>query len=97
MGPLKRILSLLLSLLVGGEFTSTWAISRPLLGLILLQESVFVELKEATVASQIPERQQKMRTCLDELTNGVKDGLTPKNKDHFTRNLYTFVQAVRTI
>lgn len=95
--PLKRILALILSLVVGGEFSSTWAISRPLLGLILLNEQSFVELKETTVASQISERQQKMRTCLDELTNGVKDGLTAKNKDHFTRNLYTFAQVVRTI
>merc|ERR1711964_435111 len=95
--PLRRILQLILSLVVGGEFSSTWAISRPLLGLILMQEEAFVELKAATVNSQIAERQEKMRNCLDELTNGVKDGLNAKNKDHFTRNLYTFAQVVRTI
>jgi exportin-7 len=95
--PLKRILQLIMSLVVSGEFSSTWSISRPLLGLALLQEQAFFELKEHLVAQQIPERQAKMRSALDDLMSGVKDGLNAKNKDNFTRNLYTFSQVVRTI
>ena len=34
-----------------------------------------------------------MRSALDDLMSGVKDGLNAKNKDNFTRNLYTFSQA----
>jgi exportin-7 len=95
--PLRRILHVIMSLVVSGEFSSTWSISRPLLGLILLQEQAFFELKEQLISSQIQERQTKMRSALDELIVNVKDGLNAKNKDSFTRNLYTFSQVVRTI
>jgi exportin-7 len=95
--PLRRILHVIMSLVVSGEFSSTWSISRPLLGLILLQEQAFFELKEQLISSQIQERQTKMRSALDELVVNVKDGLNAKNKDSFTRNLYTFSQVVRTI
>ena len=32
--PLRRILHVIMSLVVSGEFSSTWSISRPLLGLV---------------------------------------------------------------
>merc|ERR1719253_1838008 len=95
--PIKRMLVAMVGLVVSGEFSSTWSISRPMLGLILLQEQTFNELKEHMVQNQIPEKQQKMRQCLTDLMEGVKEGLNAKNKDQFTRNLYTFAQVVRTI
>jgi len=95
--PLKKMLVQMMNLVQSGEFSSTWSISRPMLGLILLQEQAFLEHKEGLIAVQIPEKQAKMRQCLTDLMEGVKEGLNAKNKDQFTRNLYTFAQVVRTI
>mmetsp|Transcript_47243 Transcript_47243/g.101123 ORF Transcript_47243/g.101123 Transcript_47243/m.101123 type:complete len:1094 (+) Transcript_47243:406-3687(+) len=94
---LQKILTLMLQLVMNGEFTSTWSISRPLLGLVLLFEQYFVQLKEQLVMTQIEEKRGKLRGLFDELMSGVENNLTTKNKDHFTRNLYQFAQVVRTL
>merc|ERR1719198_2250894 len=57
---LQKILHLMCQLVMTGEFSSTWSISRPLLGLILLHQDYFVVLKEQFVASQIEERREKL-------------------------------------
>ncbi|CEM08647.1 unnamed protein product [Vitrella brassicaformis CCMP3155] len=46
---LQRLMSLLFDLVFSGEFTSTWSMSRPLLGLILLQPQKYATLKEGLV------------------------------------------------
>jgi len=95
---LQKILNLMFQLVMTGEFSSTfWSISRPLLGLILLHEQYFLQLKEQLVLNQIEERRAKLRGFFDELMAGVENNLTTKNKDHFTRNLYNFAQVVRTL
>merc|ERR1719240_2021782 len=94
---LQKILALMFQLVMSGEFTSTWSISRPLLGLIILHEQYFLQLKEQLVNSQIEERRAKLRGYFDDLMSGVENNLTTKNKDSFTRNLYNFAQVVRTL
>merc|ERR1712093_882924 len=94
---LKRILQLMLQLVMTGEFNSTWSISRPLMGLILIHENDFLQLKEQIVANQIEEKRPKLRGYFDDLMSGVEKSLTTKNKDHFTRNLYNFAQVARTL
>merc|ERR1711920_968428 len=94
---LQKILHLMFQLVMTGEFSSTWSISRPLLGLVLLHEQHFMQLKEQLVNSQIEERRAKLRQYFDDLMSGVENNLSTKNKDHFTRNLYNFAQVVRTL
>jgi len=94
---LQKILHLMFQLVMTGEFTSTWSISRPLLGLVLLHEQYFLQLKEQLVNSHIEERRAKLRGYFDDLMAGVESNLSTKNKDHFTRNLYNFAQVVRTL
>jgi len=94
---LQKILHLMFQLVMTGEFSSTWSISRPLLGLILLSNTDFMQLKEQHIKSQIEERQPKLRGYFDDLMSGVENNLTTKNKDSFTRNLYNFAQVVRTL
>jgi len=105
---LQKILHLMFQLVMTGEFSSTWSISRPLLGLILLHEQYipslglagpffFFQLKEQLVNSQIEERRPKLRGYFDDLMSGVENNLNTKNKDAFTRNLYNFAQVVRTL
>merc|ERR1719229_1171448 len=94
---LQKILHLMFQLVMTGEFSSTWSISRPLLDLVLLHEQYFLQLKEQLVSSQIEERRAKLRGYFDDLMSGVENNLSLKNKDHFTRNLYNFAQVVRTL
>jgi len=91
-----RILQLMIQLVMSGEFNSTWSISRPLLGLILLHEQQFLDIRQQIIAQQIEERRTKLSGFFDELMAGVEKNLTTKNKDHFTRSLYHFAQVVRT-
>jgi len=94
---LQKILHLMFQLVMTGEFSSTWSISRPLLGLVLLHSDYFLRLKEQLVNSQIEERRAKLRGYFDDLMAGVENNLSTKNKDSFTRNLYNFAQVVRTL
>jgi len=94
---LQKILNLMFQLVMTGEFNSTWSISRPLLGLIILHEQYFLQMKETLINQQIEERRAKLRGYFDELMSNVQNNLTTKNKDHFTRNLYNFAQVVRTL
>eukprot|EP00927_Polykrikos_kofoidii_P004360 TRINITY_DN11721_c0_g1_i1.p1 TRINITY_DN11721_c0_g1~~TRINITY_DN11721_c0_g1_i1.p1 ORF type:complete len:1091 (-),score=216.08 TRINITY_DN11721_c0_g1_i1:82-3354(-) len=94
---LHKILQLMLQLMMTGEFSSTWSISRPLLGLILLHGDYFLQLKDQLVANQVEEKRAKLRGFFDNLMNGVECNLITKNKDHFTRNLYNFAQVVRSL
>jgi len=93
----QKILYLMIQLVMTGEFNSTWSISRPLLGLILLHETYFLQIKEQLIAQQIEEKRPKLRGYFDDLMSGVEQNLSNKNKDHFTRNLYNFAQTVRTL
>eukprot|EP00933_Yihiella_yeosuensis_P004307 TRINITY_DN108678_c0_g1_i1.p1 TRINITY_DN108678_c0_g1~~TRINITY_DN108678_c0_g1_i1.p1 ORF type:complete len:332 (+),score=46.92 TRINITY_DN108678_c0_g1_i1:3-998(+) len=94
---LHKILRLKFQLVMTGEFSSMWSISRPLLGLILLHDQFFLQLKEQLIQAQIEEKRGKLRTYFDDLMNGVENTMNTKNKDHFTRNLYNFAQVVRTL
>lgn len=94
---LQKILNLMFQLVMTGEFSSTWSISRPLLGLILVHENYFLQLKEQLINLQIEEKRTKLRGYFDDLMHQVESDLTTKNKDRFTRNLYNFAQFVRTL
>jgi len=94
---LQKILALMFQVVMSGDHGSTWSISRPLLGLIILHEQYFLQLKEQLVTALLEERRPKLVGYFNELMSGVESSLTTKNKDHFTRNMYTFAQAVRTM
>jgi exportin-7 len=93
----RRILKLMFHLLINGEHNSTWSISRPLLGLILIYPEEYQQIRDNLMQSQMEERQPKLQQFFVELMNGVDNNLTTKNKDFFTRNLYNFATSVRQI
>uniref|UniRef100_A0A0K6S6Y1 Importin N-terminal domain-containing protein n=1 Tax=Chromera velia CCMP2878 TaxID=1169474 RepID=A0A0K6S6Y1_9ALVE len=94
---LAKILALMFSLIVCGELSSTWSISRPLLGLILLHPDDFLMIKQQTAENQMDEQKRtKMLNLFNDLMSDVENSLNPKNKDLFTRNLYQFAQSLRS-
>lgn len=46
---LLKVLNLMFTLIMSGDYNSTWSISRPLLGLILLHENDFIQMKDTFV------------------------------------------------
>lgn len=58
-----------------------WSMSRPLLGLILLQEEYFGQLKAQLIGAQNNDKQQSLVCYFDSLMDGIERNLTTKNKD----------------
>ncbi|KAF9967387.1 Exportin 7 [Mortierella alpina] len=67
-----------------------WSLSRPLLGLILLNREFFLEYTRIFVQAQLPDRQEPLQKAIDGLMEGIEDNLTTVNRDRFTTNATAF-------
>jgi len=65
-----------------------------MLGLILLHEEYFNQLKMQVVSSQPADKQQTLLQCFDALMEGIERNLSIKNKDRFTQNVSVFRRQV---
>lgn len=84
-----QVLRTLFEIVLFEDCSNQWSLSRPMLSLILVNESIYNELKMQIVASQPPERQAALAACLDKLMQDVQRNLDPKNRDKFTQSLTT--------
>ncbi|KAH0518485.1 Exportin-7 [Microtus ochrogaster] len=89
-----RMLSTVLNIIIFEDCRNQWSMSRPLLGLILLNEKYFSDLRNSIVNSQPPEKQQAMHLCFENLMEGIERNLLTKNRDRFTQNLSAFRREV---
>ena len=65
--------------------------SKPLLGLILLNENqFFTEIKQQLLYGHTQAKQAILSTALDKLMTGIDRTLTQLNKEHFTQNITQF-------
>ncbi|SOV22469.1 Ran-binding protein,putative [Plasmodium sp. DRC-Itaito] len=94
---LKEVLNLMFHLILGGDFGSTWSMSQPLLGLILLDAQGYFKIQEQLISQQSEEKKQKLRHSFCKLMDHIESNLAPNNRENFTRNLYTFAQEIRNI
>lgn len=78
---LFQILSTILNVIMFDECRCQWSISRPMLGLILLHEEYFNQLKMQIMSSQQSDKHQTLLQCFDALMDGIERNLTIKNKD----------------
>lgn len=62
-----QVLKTLFEIVLFEDCSNQWSLSRPMLSLILVNESIYNELKMQIVASQAPERQPVLAACLDKL------------------------------
>eukprot|EP00921_Rhytidocystis_pertsovi_P005288 GHVQ01009146.1.p1 GENE.GHVQ01009146.1~~GHVQ01009146.1.p1 ORF type:complete len:1098 (-),score=127.73 GHVQ01009146.1:615-3908(-) len=93
---LKRIFQLMFQLVLTGEFSSTWSMSRPLLGLILLLPDEFSIIKtQIGQQHSDKDKQNRLDKHFEDLMSNVEQNLSAKNKDLFTRNLYHFASVIR--
>ncbi|SBT87756.1 Ran-binding protein, putative [Plasmodium malariae] len=99
----KEVLNLMFHLILGGDFGSTWSMSQPLLGLILLDAQGYFKIQEQLISQQSEEKKQKLRHSFCKLMDHIESNLSPNNRvknssyENFTRNLYTFAQEIRNI
>ncbi|XP_044003499.1 exportin-7 isoform X1 [Aphidius gifuensis] len=87
---LQQILSTVLNVIMFEDCRNQWSMSRPLLGLILLNEEYFGQLRENIIRSQPVDKQGAMAQWFENLMDGIEPNLLSKNRDRFTQNLSMF-------
>ncbi|XP_064599682.1 exportin-7-like [Liolophura sinensis] len=91
---LQQMLSTVLNIIMFEDCRNQWSMSRPLLGLILLNEEYFNKLRDSIISSQASEKQRSMMQCFENLMDGIERSLLTKNRDRFTQNLSLFRRDV---
>ncbi|XP_041532281.1 ran-binding protein 17 isoform X3 [Microtus oregoni] len=91
---LQQMMSVLMNTIVFEDCRNQWSVSRPLLGLILLNEKYFSELRASLINSQPLPKQEVLAQCFRNLMEGVEQNLSVKNRDRFTQNLSIFRRDV---
>ncbi|XP_040429550.1 ran-binding protein 17 isoform X4 [Cygnus olor] len=97
---LQQMMSILMNTIIFEDCRNQWSVSRPLLGLILLNEKYFSELKATLINSQPDSKREVLDQCFRNLMEGVEQNLLVKNRDRFTQNMSVFrrdmVEALRS-
>ncbi|XP_023345621.1 exportin-7 [Eurytemora carolleeae] len=87
---LQQILQSVLNIIMFEDCRNQWSMSRPLLGLILLNEEYFQNLRDQIIQTQILEKRGVMMSWFENLMDGIERNLLTKNRDRFTQNLSVF-------
>lgn len=80
---LQQMLSTILNIIMFEDCRNQWSMSRPLLGLILLNEDYFNQLRQSIVSQQPSDKQSSMAQWFDNLMEGIERNLLTKNRDRF--------------
>lgn len=87
----RQILINLLNGIIYAECKNIYTISKPLLGLILLNENkFFTDIKQQLLYGHTQVKQAVLSTALDNLMTGIDRTLTEANKENFTQNIIQF-------
>ncbi|CAF1465907.1 unnamed protein product [Adineta steineri] len=90
-GLFRQILVNLLNGIIYAECKNIYTVSKPLLGLILLNENkFFTEIKQQLLYGHTQVKQAVLSTALDNLMTGIDRTLTESNKENFTQNITQF-------
>ncbi|XP_075622532.1 ran-binding protein 17 isoform X3 [Balearica regulorum gibbericeps] len=91
---LQQMMSILMNTIIFEDCRNQWSVSRPLLGLILLNEKYFGELRATLITSQPDNKREVLDQCFRNLMEGVEQNLLVKNRDRFTQNMSVFRRDV---
>lgn len=92
---LPSLMTTLFNAILFASHSNLWAVTRPILSLMLASESSFNNYREQLIASQPPEMQGKLREEFDKLTQDIQVSLETTNRDKFTQRLTQFRLNVR--
>uniref|UniRef100_A0A8C8SN85 RAN binding protein 17 n=1 Tax=Pelusios castaneus TaxID=367368 RepID=A0A8C8SN85_9SAUR len=87
---LQQMMSILMNTIIFEDCRNQWSVSRPLLGLILLNEKYFSEVRASLINSQPDNKREVLNQCFRNLMEGVEQNLLVKNRDRFTQNMSVF-------
>ncbi|KAM4653602.1 LOW QUALITY PROTEIN: ran-binding protein 17 [Amazona ochrocephala] len=86
----QQMMSILMNTIIFEDCRNQWSVSRPLPGLILLNEKYFSELRATLITSQPDSKREVLDQCFRNLMEGVEQNLLVKNRDRFTQNMSVF-------
>lgn len=90
-----KILRTLFEIILFEDCTNQWSLSRPMLSLILMNEGLFQQLKEALGATLPDDRRARLEAGFTKLMEDVTRSLEAKNRDRFVQNLTLFRHDLR--
>uniref|UniRef100_A0A0X3P2S5 Exportin-7 n=1 Tax=Schistocephalus solidus TaxID=70667 RepID=A0A0X3P2S5_SCHSO len=90
----RRLLVTFLAAFMNEECKNQWGMSRPLLGLILLNQEYFTNLQNAVINTVSPDHRAKVKALFSKLMDDVEGNLFAKNRDKFTQNTSAFRHAI---
>lgn len=89
------LLTSLFNILVYGEATSQWALSRPILSITLCSEDALNAYKQHIGSTQSVENQARVMETFSKLFAEIQPNLEPANRDKFTQKLGQFRTSIR--
>jgi exportin-7 len=81
--------------LLFGPYGNHWAVTRPILSIMLADEASFASYRAQLMATQTPENQAKLEEAFVVLLSDVQKNLDLTNRDRFAQRLSNFRQKVR--
>lgn len=78
---LQQMLSTVLNIIMFEDCRNQWSMSRPLLGLILLNAEYFEQLRDQIIQGQPAAKQASMANWFKNLMEGIERNLLTKNRD----------------
>eukprot|EP00094_Tigriopus_californicus_P008312 TCALIF_08008-PA protein Name:"Similar to XPO7 Exportin-7 (Gallus gallus)" AED:0.12 eAED:0.13 QI:660/0.86/0.81/1/0.93/0.93/16/0/1134 len=87
---LQQMLSTVLNIIMFEDCRNQWSMSRPLLGLILLNEEYFEQLRDQIIQAQPSDKQTAMATWFKNLMEGIERNLLTKNRDRCEHWLFAY-------
>lgn len=92
---MNLLMSTLFNFLLFSSHANHWAVTRPILSLMLASEDAYTAYRDQLVSSQSPENQIKLTEEFDKLTADIQRSVDTANRDKFTQRLTLFRINVR--
>jgi exportin-7 len=90
-----QLMATLFNTLLFAAQANHWAITRPILSLMLSFESSFGSYRDSLLQNQPAENQQKLMEEFEKLTADIQTSVETSNRDRFTQKLTLFRLSVR--
>ncbi|KAJ8703972.1 hypothetical protein PYW07_013266 [Mythimna separata] len=94
---MQQLLATVLNVIMFEDCCNQWSMSRPLLGLILLNEEQFSRIRQDMIAQQPRDKQAQLAHWFNGLMAGIEPNLLTKNRDRFTQNLSMFRRDINDL
>ena len=92
---LNQLMATLFNSLLFASHANHWAVTRPILSLLLASETSFTEYQQQLISTQAVENQEKLREEFTKLTADIQRSVETANRDRFTQKLTMFRLNVR--